>query len=1637
MGLCSKKKNKNLFSNLLKKIFLNIKEQTLELDFFIFLSTIIETINKILIIDIIFHSNRDYLSFHYFLYFFSPTFYSEVISNKLINGKNRLYINNEKINSKECVIMTENIYKYDQISLLLSKKLKSKVYTQNCYWNNRIFNILFIFLIVFAFYSQLFKDEKTYCKVTKKFFVYFIYLIFSSFLQTFLLIFVRPILIQVTDYYNKINIFFSFDILLLILLELFLYFYFFFFIYAYGQNEMYFFFKENLSFLILLGFHIDSFILVIRFDLKFSIIFQFFWIIIEILKQYIRIKLYIYQINRNFFLKLKYYIELYSFSFLISKSITFLISFSMNDHNFLELSELIITICFLIIFIYFSINTNLYISLTLIENNLKEKNFKGLYGIYQLFNPLYYILISINHVSKSLDRERQIYFFEIKTKLNKYFCENSSDYDLLKAISEEHVKKIFKKSYSDEVFTPNNLEKTKPVTEILFHLLKRYSKIANKEIIDYNKYAIQIITYYKIIFYFILDEKSFRCEYLLKKVLMKSFDKKNDFLTFVIFEFFIKYIRHFEKKMKDDSIEFILAFIKLNSKFFKLTKYFNAILQNTKHSRKEFSKFVFFESKKIGIQLDKIISINKKAKNISKFKNSPEYDKQKFVQSIIFHSQYDKSLETFDFSSIDSLVDRNNYFVLLFDKAQLIIKKAPLVFTELTKIKSTKVKNTPLINLFPLKIRTALTKIIKKTILAKQSFYLDSILETFDEYIVYVKILFSRLPSMQGNIYMLGKLEKHPNLFDKVSLIRENGVVLKIGYYYSQYLGFKPNEQENNLLSIFNLKKSIKSLEKEQFISVDYNTMFEKIRNNFKRNNGHPNGDFYRNLQVLKLRLSGRKEVQIKVNIQERYNIEGNELFLLSINFEDILHFLNKTKIVSEVTVISSNKNNFENSHSSNDSEKKNNDSSWSVASHSKDHIVETNNQFDNIGIFYNIFLVFFAIALCIFLKIKSDNFYQGYLDLFILREMNSDYFYNQFFICQKIVLENSGNKKDQLEELLLSIYNISFDFKSYYDIRMKNESNYIINIYNTQFKKFIENQNSGKIYQIARKKFNIIEYNGKPVETNYLDGYIIPLNYFYILSQNDDFYIEVPIINYNEPLKINNLNSTEHQYLMTFPFNIFPFVLKTNEINYTGKEIFISTFRNFRFMIILLMILNIIFNIISLVILYLSVNYSNKRMLKIEEKVQNLESAHKNFLHKKIRIVKRIIINELKATVGLEHLKKFSEEINKNNINDNNKTNILLNKKTTQNKMLYPGQTFKEKANNFNLEHLNVLISNKKRGDFSSSVFIPNKKILNTPSIKPRQSISQNSKKGYRASQILYDFANEGDNLKNKFEEENITRQFNKNDKYVDHVTKNVIQVIFYFSIIYIIYSIFSISLINQSLNTINLKRIEIENCDDLQDGLLKYYLIGKYSILLNTTEIINYFDYFGNFSNLIYKNLTSLMNYIYIENEKEYIKDLLDSNDKACENYLTQDDFYETIIQICHTFPLFTARIITVLSSYLKNIKGEVYNFIQSNRSKESIIQSFHSIQFQINNIIEIVYFMDFMCLLEYDHLLPQFKASIDNLNYTLVVLFIVLVIIDFFNYLEGNFIILKDLDNTLNNYGIIEKFFIPVSKEKNKTK
>ena len=75
--------------------------------------------------------------------------------------------------------MVEDDYKYDQISLLISKKFNSKIYTQNCYWNHRIFNGFFIILIFISFLLQLLKDKKKCYKVTKKISIFIIFLLFQ------------------------------------------------------------------------------------------------------------------------------------------------------------------------------------------------------------------------------------------------------------------------------------------------------------------------------------------------------------------------------------------------------------------------------------------------------------------------------------------------------------------------------------------------------------------------------------------------------------------------------------------------------------------------------------------------------------------------------------------------------------------------------------------------------------------------------------------------------------------------------------------------------------------------------------------------------------------------------------------------------------------------------------------------------------------------------------------------------------------------------------------------------------------------------------------------------------------------------------------------------------------------------------------------------------------------------------------------------------------------------------------------------------------------------------------------------------------------------------------------------------------
>ena len=116
--------------NFLIIIFLNIKDNSNFSQTYIIIFNFIEMINKIIIIDIIFNKNRNFLNYCSYLYVLSPLFYFEYVNNLLVNKSNQS--------------LNEDDYKFDQMSLLLKKLFKINIYDQIYFSKYTIIKIVII-----------------------------------------------------------------------------------------------------------------------------------------------------------------------------------------------------------------------------------------------------------------------------------------------------------------------------------------------------------------------------------------------------------------------------------------------------------------------------------------------------------------------------------------------------------------------------------------------------------------------------------------------------------------------------------------------------------------------------------------------------------------------------------------------------------------------------------------------------------------------------------------------------------------------------------------------------------------------------------------------------------------------------------------------------------------------------------------------------------------------------------------------------------------------------------------------------------------------------------------------------------------------------------------------------------------------------------------------------------------------------------------------------------------------------------------------------------------------------------------------------------------------------------------------------
>ena len=95
------------------------------------------------------------------------------------------------------------------------------------------------------------------------------------------------------------------------------------------------------------------------------------------------------------------------------------------------------------------------------------------------------------------------------------------------------------------------------------------------------------------------------------------------------------------------------------------------------------------------------------------------------------------------------------------------------------------------------------------------------------------------------------------------------------------------------------------------------------------------------------------------------------------------------------------------------------------------------------------------------------------------------------------------------------------------------------------------------------------------------------------------------------------------------------------------------------------------------------------------------------------------------------------------------------------------------------------------------------------------------------------------------------------------------------------------------------------------------------------------------------------------------------------------------------------------------------------------------FAGFKIQVINLFEYIFFMTFLGNLEEDYIKPDLEIMINELTNFILIIFIVMIIFQIFNYIQGSFIILDRFVQIIEVYRVIGKFFEMKEKTKSNEK
>ena len=1224
-------KNENIVSQFLIYIYINIKEQNINFNNFEIFCNFIDFINNIIVMDIIFNHKRNYINMFSFLYFFNPILYFEIVNNYIIKDKT-IQTNNDT--SVLYNYLNYSNYEHDQISLIINKYFKLNIYDQIYYVNYNLLKILIIISFIFMMFILSLKIKLSFFKIIQKILSHIIFILFKPCLTLLLLIFLRKIFIQLTTNHKPINISIIYDLLLLLILMIFIYYFYFLFIYAYNKNEKYYFFCSKIYFFEIYIHLCNSLIICIRLKIMYSITLQFLWFILNAFKIYQRYVIYKYNLYRTLSNYFYIFFDIFIIIYFFDRFFFFLLLNKFKRKTFYKISEIIIIIFFSHLLFIFLGKIKVIYNMSKLYTTFKEKKIKFNYGIYQIFEPLYnYILLNND---KKLNEKNNIIIEFINKNILFNLKEIDKDFIVIK-------EKLYLLNKFKQIGDEENIKELNDNFFEFFSFLINFFYEKLKYLKDSNSFLIrEILIFNRIILYWFFDKKGYKTEYLIKKFIYgKYFKNSNKLIMKSIFYFLnYKFVQINCDKKNFNVFEHLLYYFKINSKYLKINKAFNKIIKN--YSRNLNSLYEISESQKniLSKNLKKIRELINSTKKLD-IKNNEELEKYKLIESILFTNDLSKISENFDFNMFDYFIEKNINFILLFKNNNFIIKKIPLNFYENTLIKSNLIKNQIFINLFPPILHYYIKQQIKKTIFQNEINKITTVVKTYNNCIVLVKLQIFLLPSFQDKLYLNCSLKFMENQNHNSLIIDEEGYIKYFGEFFINYFGLNPKENDDDTNGFQKKSNIFHLLDKPNFnmndftditfkmFNLSFNKFFQLVKNNSKKYK-EINKEFENNMNQLKNKYKKVNKIKIKLVQKNNFKSKKKKYYLLTLIMEDLIikdKFFNKIHSKKFESTLNGDKIILKKKESSNAT------SIILFNSQENDFIIQKNKQkkfFKNYLEFlifiYNFLLIIIVFIIYFVLKKKIKYFKKAFFRIFSYRQFNDAFLYSLFYLSQKIRIniDNISNSKYEVYSEKLFDLNITLNITELYSFHCQDESIFFIESYNTNFKNNLKLMQSIKeINEKLLEEFQIKDINGNNLTKTYLTFFDEYMVNYYFLCFNEEFYVDLPIINEKNINKIKNLSDKQKLlYISVFNyFNLFPYIKELNKIS---ENHYYDSFNYLNKFTLWMIILFVFLNFISIIFSYISIKIIDVKMYKILKEISLISKEKIIFLKQKLKFNKK-----------------------------------------------------------------------------------------------------------------------------------------------------------------------------------------------------------------------------------------------------------------------------------------------------------------------------------------------------------------------------------------------------------------------------